>query len=117
MIVESLLFSSFNTQIQFDQLLTSMTSSAFMGPTVLSLLVKPRRLGFKSLKLVHPEWVKGRQGWKNLSSVPPKALCNTPWNVYDGTGELSTYQKVAKHLREASVLFCILRALSFMFIS
>ena len=91
------------------------SSLAFMGPTVLFCLSTHFGLRFKPLKLVHPGWEIGSQGHNNLRSEPPKALCSILWSVCDGRGELSASWKVVEHLRETTVLFHVLTALSLMF--
>ena len=90
------------------------SSLAFMGPTVLFCFSNYFGLIFKPQKLVHPGWVMGSQGCKNLGSETPKALCSTLSRFRNVRGELSASLNV-EHLRETTVLFHVLTALSFMF--
>ena len=91
------------------------SSLAFMGPTVLFCLSNYFVLIFKPQKLVHPGWVMGSQGCKTLSSERPKALCSTLWRVHNVRGELSASLNVVEHLKDTTVLFHVLTALSLIF--
>jgi hypothetical protein len=65
------------------------SSLAFMGPRVLFCFSNYFGLIFKPQKLVHPGWVMGSQGCKNLGSETPKALCSTLSRFRNVRGELS----------------------------